>query len=223
MKYLQSSIFRAQRITGRCPLIFQSSRWLDRSKVKHAAALTASPHLLGRYISYYRTDDTSNSQPSTTSNAQIKQPDLSSLEQNLAVSQLVGSPVVFDSESRIQHTTTIHLEPKEFPVVCPGCGAYSQTSAEDEPGHYTIERNDVKLWLAKQRRVKSEEDEETDLVTRSLASLDPTLLQSLGVSVPDPSMSSLYDCVYLLTASSTKAESCRHHSGVWALPCSSIS
>ncbi|CAF9929696.1 MAG: hypothetical protein GOMPHAMPRED_005453 [Gomphillus americanus] len=189
MKYLQSSISRAQRITGRCPLICQSSRWLDRSSFKHATALFASAHPLGRFsqhTSYYRIHDTSNSRPLTTSNAQIKQSGLQSLEPGLAVSRSADSTAVFDSESNIQHTTTVQVEPKEFPLVCPGCGAYSQTSIEDEPGYYTTERNDVKLWVAKQQQVKSEEDKETDLVTRSLGSVDPALLQSLGISAPDP-------------------------------------
>lgn len=111
------------------------------------------------------------------------------------------------------------IEPSELPLSCPGCGAYSQLSAADEPGYYSAERNDVQLWLAKQKDVKSSEDEEVEIVARSLASIDSTLLGSFGISEPDPSMYVYTSRLDMLTCSSTQTESREYHSNLRTLPC----
>ena len=90
------------------------------------------------------------------------------------------------SSEAVSPTSALSIDPKDLPLVCPGCGAYSQATDSSAPGFYDAGRNDVQLWLANKLDIKSAEDEEYDIVANSLANADQSLLKSFGIDLPDP-------------------------------------
>ena len=67
---------------------------------------------------------------------------------------------------------------------CVGCGAYSQTIIPGEPGHYDLERKNVKEYLGTgpepKRRPKSDIE---DVVKQALDGLDLDQLAKTGVDL----------------------------------------
>lgn len=73
----------------------------------------------------------------------------------------------------------------QLPLCCPGCGAFSQTTAGKEAGFYNIKRNAVKAYL---RQESAEADSADDTYKQAIERADPKLLKTLGLGrVPQPS------------------------------------
>lgn len=99
--------------------------------------------------------------------------------------------------ARLSHSSSLLL-PKEgqndsiqsfvrLPRQCTGCGAFSQTSHNGEPGFYSLSRRTVRAFL--EPRNESENTKrvsEREIVETSLRSLGDEVLKSLNFNVPAP-------------------------------------
>ncbi|KAI9684133.1 MAG: hypothetical protein M1829_003403 [Trizodia sp. TS-e1964] len=80
--------------------------------------------------------------------------------------------------------------PVQLPLVCPGCGAYSQTTAPDDAGYYSPKKKPTKAYLKSsvasiqddEASTSNKRDEEERVVQLALESVDETLLKRLGLN-----------------------------------------
>ncbi|GAB0134244.1 hypothetical protein EsDP_00002624 [Epichloe bromicola] len=72
---------------------------------------------------------------------------------------------------------------RKLPVTCSGCGAFAQTTASQQLGHFDLRSKRVRQWLhprkSNPRGIDAAEDE---IVHRVLQSFEPEKLQKLGLS-----------------------------------------
>ncbi|KPM34447.1 hypothetical protein AK830_g12123 [Neonectria ditissima] len=74
---------------------------------------------------------------------------------------------------------------RRLPMNCTGCGAFAQTSDPELLGYFDLESRRVRKWLhPRDPEPKLKENEEDEVVDGALKSLDPSMLQELGL---DPS------------------------------------
>ena len=193
MKSLRSSALSVSKIILIRPTVCPRPTIFGRSKFLHPIAHRPLAHQHVRLL-----HSTASPLESPSSDLRLSSPDENiKLDEELGVSEpsdtappLADTSSFYDKTSRADGriNSGLVIESNDLPLSCPGCGAYSQSSTADEPGYYSADRNDVQLWLARQKDIKSSEDEEADIMIRSLASLDPALLDSLGISKPGPSL-----------------------------------
>lgn len=69
---------------------------------------------------------------------------------------------------------------------CTGCGAFAQTTDSELLGYFDLESRRVRKWLhPRAPEPKLKESEEDGVVDDALKSMDPSMLQELGL---DPSV-----------------------------------
>ncbi|KAL3417783.1 DUF974 domain-containing protein [Phlyctema vagabunda] len=69
---------------------------------------------------------------------------------------------------------------RELPPQCVGCGAFSQTYAQDEPGYYTTTRRAVSNYI-NGRDPQGKQKDEDDLIDAALKNVDSELVKNLGL------------------------------------------
>ena len=68
-----------------------------------------------------------------------------------------------------------------LPLQCPGCGAFSQSTAPEQAGYYSASRKSVKTFLAQCRASQDHERQsEAETFDKVLKNTEESLLQSLG-------------------------------------------
>ncbi|QPG94565.1 hypothetical protein C2857_006389 [Epichloe festucae Fl1] len=72
---------------------------------------------------------------------------------------------------------------RKLPVTCSGCGAFAQTTASQQLGHFDLQSKRVRQWLHPRKSNPREMDAaEDEIVHRVLRSFEPEKLQKLGLS-----------------------------------------
>lgn len=73
--------------------------------------------------------------------------------------------------------------PRKIPMMCTGCGAFSQASEPGQLGYFDTERRRIRDWLSPPTREKKESSSNQDkLVNDALQSLESGKLEALGLS-----------------------------------------
>jgi hypothetical protein len=77
---------------------------------------------------------------------------------------------------------TSSREVRRLPMMCSGCGAFSQTSDPEQFGYYSTKSRRINQWMHPRKKEASPEDlEEDQVVGDALKSLDPRQLEALGI------------------------------------------
>ncbi|ODA81659.1 hypothetical protein RJ55_00161 [Drechmeria coniospora] len=72
---------------------------------------------------------------------------------------------------------------RKLPVTCTGCGAFTQTTDPEQLGYYDRESRRVRHWMKPKLPDRRDETvKEDEIVNEALKSLDPTLLEDLGLN-----------------------------------------
>ncbi|KAF7551954.1 hypothetical protein G7046_g7568 [Stylonectria norvegica] len=144
-----------------CPAVGYSRQWTRSS----LAAPSSRPTLCARRLNHTQaTAPTTSDTPETT-------PIPSTLKDTTIQDSTAQDPVIQDT-----------VPTRRLPLMCSGCGAFSQSTDAQQLGHFDLESKRVKNWMhpkVYEPRLAKDEDH---LVDEVLKSLDKSKLEELGLS-----------------------------------------
>ncbi|KAF2787799.1 hypothetical protein K505DRAFT_329415 [Melanomma pulvis-pyrius CBS 109.77] len=104
-----------------------------------------------------------------------------SRQQNISTSNAPATQT-YQSHYASEKTSPAPPSHSTLPRACPGCGAPTQLLDRDDAGYYDMERRAVQAFLDYDPSKQREAKKEGDVYTRALKSMDPKLLEQLGVN-----------------------------------------